>query len=216
MIASPSTKVTAAPSARNTPNGTRRFFLRDSGTKIRLPSRAPRNTVSSTPFQPRKAPTMAIIFTSPPPIASSLNAHCPTRATAKSSAKPVAARSTADKNPGTPPPSDSASPSPDPDETYRQLNDRILHGDRLAEVTAPPPQQEPRDERDVVAPGDRVVAAGAGGGRREEREVVGQPQDADVEKAADAQPQHHRTAQQDRVSDHASPHRAGSPPPPRR
>ena len=43
-----------------------------SGTKIRLPMSAPRNTVSRMPCQPRNAPTIAIILMSPPPIASCL------------------------------------------------------------------------------------------------------------------------------------------------
>src|SRR2546423_587217 len=120
MMASPITNVTAAPRARNTPNGTRRFFLSDSGTKIRLPSRAPRNTVNSTPFHPTNEPTIAIILMSPPPIASSLNAHCPTWATANSSAKPTAAPSTALRKPSAPPASDMATGSRTM-QTFRKL-----------------------------------------------------------------------------------------------
>src|SRR5207249_10175820 len=74
---SPNTNVTAAPSARNTPNGTSRFLRSDNGPNTSRPSTAPANTVTSTPRQPTNAPTIAIILMSPPPIASSLNNQAP-------------------------------------------------------------------------------------------------------------------------------------------
>src|SRR5262249_24970307 len=113
-IASPNTNATAAPTARNTPNGTSRFFLIDSGMKISDPSAAPANTVSRTPCQPTKLPTIAIIFTSPPPIASSLNTQVPAIPTTHNSTKPTAAPSSARRNPCTPPPSARNSPRTSP------------------------------------------------------------------------------------------------------
>ncbi len=101
---------TTAPTARNTPNGTSRFFLMDNGMKISEPSAAPAKTVSSTPRHPTKLPTIAIIFTSPPPIASSLNTHVPAIPTSHSSTKPTAAPSSAWRKPWTPPPSASRRP----------------------------------------------------------------------------------------------------------
>src|SRR6267378_2481613 len=109
-IASPNTNATAAPTARNTPNGTSRFFLIDNGTKISEPNAAPANTVSSTPCHPTKLPTMAIILTSPPPIASSLKTHVPAMPTSQSRTKPTAAPSSAMRNPCTPPPSARSNP----------------------------------------------------------------------------------------------------------
>jgi hypothetical protein len=92
MMGCPTRKVAAAPTARNTPNGTKRFFPRsDSGTKMIVPSSAPRKMVSNTPSQPRKAPTIAIILMSPPPMASSLKILVPAAPTAHSTPKPTTA-----------------------------------------------------------------------------------------------------------------------------
>src|SRR5258708_392222 len=104
-MVSPNTNVTAAPSARNTPNGTSRFFRSDSGPNTSNPRMAPANTVTSTPRHPTNAPTIAIILMSPPPIASSLNSQAPPCATANNRANPVAAPSSAWRNPWTPLPS---------------------------------------------------------------------------------------------------------------
>jgi hypothetical protein len=77
--------------ARKMPNGTSFFFpMSERGTKMRLPISAPRKMVSSVPCQPRKAPTIAIILMSPPPIASCLNIHSPAMATSHSRPKPTA------------------------------------------------------------------------------------------------------------------------------
>src|SRR6266508_3703064 len=104
----------------------------------------------------------------------------------------------------------------DPDHAYRRLDDRVLHGDGLPAVPAPPLEQQPRDHRDVVVPRDGILAARTGRGRPQERHVVREPYDADVEEAPDAEPEHGGAGEQDRFSDHASPRRAGCPPRPRR
>src|SRR2546425_13168822 len=119
MMASRNTNTTAAPMARNTTNGTWRFLPRSrSGTYTRLPNTDAANTVSSTPFQPTNAPTIAIILISPPPIASSPKTHRPATPTAYSSAKPVAAPSTASLNPGTPAVREAPSPMIRPAQLY--------------------------------------------------------------------------------------------------
>src|SRR5687768_1156149 len=80
------------------------------GTKISVPSRAPRKMLMSVPFQPTKAPTIAIIFTSPPPIASFLNAISPSHPMSQRSAKPTAAPMSAFTSIGIPPTAASTSP----------------------------------------------------------------------------------------------------------
>src|SRR5690606_4669641 len=115
ITAGPASQVAAAPMLRKTPKGTSRFWPKnDSGTKTSVPSSAPRNTVSSTPCHPVKAPTIAIILMSPPPIASSLKMRVPTAPTVHSSAKPNAAPRTAWPIPVIPPGTLASSPSPRP------------------------------------------------------------------------------------------------------
>ena len=67
--------------------------------------------VSSTPCQPTKAPTIAIIFTSPPPIASSLRIRCPAKPISQSRPNPVTAPISAGSRVGSPP--DQAEQQPD-------------------------------------------------------------------------------------------------------
>src|SRR5437879_9904144 len=89
-----------------------------SETDTRLPNTPPTNTHSSTPYQPTNAPTNSIIFMSPPPIASSFKTQPPTKPTAYSSAKPVAAPSTPSMKPGTPAVRDRPSPRTSPVQLY--------------------------------------------------------------------------------------------------
>ena len=53
-----------------------------------------------------------------------------------------------------------------------------------------PPSDEPAHHRDVVVPAQRALARRAMRGRERDRQVARQPVDADVEEAADEQPQH--------------------------
>src|SRR5438477_110786 len=107
-----------------------------------------------------------------------------------------------------------------PQHGHRRLDDRVLERDRVAAAAAPPAQQQPGHDRDVVPPGDGLPAARAGGGRVKQRPLflvlVRQAQDADVQKAPEAQPEDGCPDEQDRISDHGSPRRAGCPPRPRR
>ncbi len=65
------------------------------GPKITEPAAAPRKMVRSAPTGPTKAPTMAIIFMSPPPIAGFLKASSPSQPTAYRTRKPAPAPRTA-------------------------------------------------------------------------------------------------------------------------
>src|SRR5438552_7640145 len=88
--------------------------MRVSGRKIAVPASAPRKMVSSTPCQPTKAPTIAIILMSPPPIASSLNTQVPRVPTSQRMPKPLAAPSTASRSEWTPPTALSTRPMASP------------------------------------------------------------------------------------------------------
>src|SRR6266566_4293487 len=100
------------------------------------------------------------------------------------------------------------------------LDDGVLHGDRLTARATSAAQQQPRDHRHIVPPRDPAPAAGAGRRRVKQRALLlvllGEPQDTDVEKAPETEPQESGADEQDRISDHASPRRAGYPPRPRR
>ena len=69
----------------------------------------------------------------------------------------------------------------------RELDERIAPGDRLAADAAAPPQQQPREHRDVVVRLDRRVAARAARGRRRQRLAARQPVGHDVEERAEEQ-----------------------------
>src|SRR5207249_12180262 len=100
------------------------------------------------------------------------------------------------------------------------VSDGELPRDRIPAHASPAPEQQPRDHRHIVPPRDPAPAAGAGRRRVKQRALLlvflGEPQDTDVEKAPDTEPQESGTDEQDRISDHASPRRAGYPPLPRR
>src|SRR5205085_10489072 len=49
-----------------------------------------------------------------------------------------------------------------PDRAHRRLDDGVLPRDRLAAAPAAPPQEQPRNDRDVVTPRDGLLAARAG------------------------------------------------------
>src|SRR5256712_665428 len=100
----------------------------------------------------------------------------------------------------------------DPDQPHRGLDDRILPRDRHAAVAAPPFQQQPRGDGNVVAPHDGMLAVRASGGRGEQRLIVRQPDDAHIEEAAETQSQEPSAEQQNRVSGHAAPRTGGSLP----
>src|SRR6266542_1190440 len=240
MIASPNTNATTAPTARNTPNGTSRFFLMDNGMKISEPSAAPAKTVSSTPRHPTKLPTIAIIFTSPPPIASSLNTHVPAIPTSHSSTNPTAAQREQEAD-------DQAAPGEfirndvvacvgdrDPEQqraeqggregvpghtvdqqrdaeqhAHQCFDERVLLRDRLVAPAALAAQPQPRKERNVVAPRDRLLAVGARRARTQQRLVARQPQNADVEEAAHAEADQHGRDDDHGISAHAAPRTAG-------
>ena len=111
---SPTAKVTAAPTARKTPNGTSFPVLRLIGPKMSEPVSAPRKIVSIAPTGPRKAPIIALIFMSPPPLAGFLNTRSPASPTPKRTRKPTAAPPIASRGVGVPGRSDRASPAASP------------------------------------------------------------------------------------------------------
>ncbi len=90
------------------------MVLKLMGPKTAVPATAPRKMVSIAPAGPRKAPTMAIIFMSPPPMAGLRKAHSPSTPTANRTAKPRAAPRSARRGVGGPGRRDSASPAPRP------------------------------------------------------------------------------------------------------
>src|SRR5438270_6687 len=108
----------------------------------------------------------------------------------------------------------------DPQDRDDRLDDGVLHGDRVTARATSAVQQQPRDHRHIVPPRDPAPAAGAGRRRVKQRALLlvlfGEPQDTDVEKAPETEPQESGADEQDRISDHASPRRAGYPPRPRR
>ena len=73
------------------PKGTSFPVFSEMGPKIRLPKSAPRKMVSSTPGGPRKAPTIAIILMSPPPMAGLRKTASPRTATTQRRPKPRSA-----------------------------------------------------------------------------------------------------------------------------
>src|SRR5260370_31704040 len=83
-------------------------------------------------------------------------------------------------------------------------------------MPAPPAlaaQQQPGDHGDVVAPRDRSVAVGAARRGAEQGAfllvLLCEPQDADVEEAAEAESEDRGADEQKRFSDHAAPPGAG-------
>ncbi len=100
------------------------------------------------------------------------------------------------------------------------FDDRVLGGDGMSAPPALAPQQQPGDHGDVVAPRDRAVAVGAARRGTEQGAfllvLLSEPQDADVEEAAEAESQDRGADEQEWFSDHAAPHGAGCPPRPPR
>src|SRR5713101_1442122 len=108
----------------------------------------------------------------------------------------------------------------EPQHADERFDDGVLRGDRLPAPPALAVQQQPGRHGDVVAPRDPPVAVGAARRRAEQRAVFlvlfGEPEDADVEEAAEAEPQEGGADGEERVSEHAAPRGAGYPPRPRR
>src|SRR5713101_951007 len=97
----------------------------------------------------------------------------------------------------------------EPQGTDERFDDGVLRGDRLPAPPALAVQQQPGDHGDVVAPRDPPMAAGAARGWAEQRAVLlvlfREPEDADVEEAAEAEPQDGGADEEDRLSEHAAP-----------
>src|SRR5262245_19346600 len=92
---------------------------------------------------------------------------------------------------------------PDPQGPHERLDERVLQRNRLAAVAALATQHQPRDHGDIVVPRDALAAARAGGRRCDERLIVRQAQDADVEEAPEAEPDGASGDAENDVSAHA-------------
>ena len=101
-----------------------------------------------------------------------------------------------------------------PDDGGGELDEGIHRRDREAARTALPPQQQPRNDGDVVAGVECRTAAGASGAGPHHRLLgLGAPAaDADIEETAKYETEQRREAHDHarrQVFNHATPHRAG-------
>ncbi len=79
-----------------------------------------------------------------------------------------------------------------PQESHGQLGERVEGRDPLATAARPATQEDPRDDRDVVAGGDRRAASGTPRARPDDRLPPRDPVSDDRDEAADDQPLHER------------------------
>ncbi len=80
-----------------------------------------------------------------------------------------------------------------------QLHQRVADGDGRLAPAASAAQRQPREERDVLVPGQRVPALGAPGAGPDDALLVRHTSNDDIQETADAQAQNEKPASQQRT-----------------